>query len=184
MSQESVTFSRECNATAIPQGNRVTIPAGAQGVIIQALGDTFTVQVHTPSGLYRIDGGEADAIGKVPPVPTTGSPEPAESSEGTEGAVWAALKNVYDPEIPVNIVDLGLIYDLKVEAAPTGGSRVYIQMTLTAQGCGMGPAIAMDAKNRVEQLPGVSEADVQVVWDPPWTPRMISPEGRAKLGLD
>jgi metal-sulfur cluster biosynthetic enzyme len=98
--------------------------------------------------------------------------------------VWEVLKHVYDPEIPVNIVDLGLVYDLRIEPMSSGSSRVEVRMTLTAPGCGMGQTIAMDARQRIESLPGVAEADVQVVWDPPWNPHMISPEGRAKLGME
>jgi metal-sulfur cluster biosynthetic enzyme len=107
------------------------------------------------------------------------------TADGTvdEAAVWAQLRNVYDPEIPVNIVDLGLVYDLALTPLASGGSRVEVKMTLTAQGCGMGPSIAMDAQTRIETLAGVAEADVAVVWDPPWNPNMISPEGKAKLGM-
>jgi metal-sulfur cluster biosynthetic enzyme len=102
----------------------------------------------------------------------------------TEERVWEVLKDVYDPEIPVNIVDLGLVYDMRIDSLPGGSSRVEVKMTLTAPGCGMGHAISMDAKYRIESLPGVAEADVQVVWEPVWNPHMISPEGRAKLGME
>ena len=97
--------------------------------------------------------------------------------------MWDTLKGCYDPEIPVNIVDLGLVYDLRVAARPGGGSDVSVKMTLTAQGCGMGGTIAADAQQRIETLPGVEEARVEIVWDPPWSPQMISPEGREKLGI-
>ncbi len=104
--------------------------------------------------------------------------------EQVEKEVWELLKTCYDPEIPVNIVDLGLVYDLKISKLPTGSNRIEVKMTLTAPGCGMGTAIAHDARMRLLDLPGVDEADVEVVWDPPWSPQMISPEGRTLLGMD
>ena len=117
----------------------------------------------------------------------TGNAEGAEIVGATDidaNEVYAALRECYDPEIPVNIVDLGLVYDLRIDPQPDGRSRVEVKMTLTAPGCGMGQTIAMDAQQQIESLPGVGEADVQVVWDPPWNPHMISPEGRAKLGME
>jgi probable FeS assembly SUF system protein SufT len=177
MSYEQVEFRRECEVIQIPQGLAVTIPKGTVGVITQALGGTYTVQVPSFGGLFRVADRDADAIGREP---GSSGPPNATSDEGlSEDLVWDQLKQVYDPEIPVNVVDLGLIYDLRIE-----GQRVSVKMTLTAQGCGMGPSIAMDAKRRLESLPGVDEADVEVVWDPPWSPQMISAEGRAKLGME
>ena len=183
MSYEEIEFSRHCDAVQIPQGIKVTIPKGTPGVITQSLGDTYTLQLPTLGGLYRVSDTDADAIGKESKGP---APEvaPGASGQVTEDQVWTQLKNVYDPEIPVNIVDLGLVYDLAVNDRPEGGTNVDVKMTLTAQGCGMGPAIAMDAQTRIEGIPGVEDANVEVVWDPPWTPAMISPEGKEKLGLD
>lgn len=179
MSNEQVEFTRDCEAIQIPQGITVTIPKGTWALVTQALGDTYTLQVPSLAGLFRINDRDADAIGKQSKGPTAEPSAPAhEDGPVSEEMVWDQLRGVYDPEIPVNVVDLGLIYDMRVE-----GSRVLVQMTLTAQGCGMGPAIAMDAKRRIEALPGVEEADVQVVWDPPWSPHMISAEGKAKLGM-
>jgi probable FeS assembly SUF system protein SufT len=184
MSYEEVQVTRDCEATQIPQGTKITIPKGTPGVITQALGDTYTLQLPTIGGLFRIADRDADAIGKQPKSAVTQAA--AASADGTvsEEQVWEQLKTVYDPEIPVNIVDLGLVYDLRVESLPRGGSSVQVKMTLTAQGCGMGPTIAMDAQTRLEGIPGVGEADVQIVWDPPWGPQMISPEGKAKLGIE
>lgn len=182
MGHEPITVRRGVEAVEIPHGSRVTIPAGTEVWITQALGDSYTVQVPNLGGLYRVAGSDADALGHTAPAP--GRPVAAAAGPLTEDAIWAALREVYDPEIPVNVVDLGLIYDLRVEPAAGGQSRVAVKMTLTAQGCGMGPVLAMDAQQRIAALPGVAEADVQVVWDPPWTPHMISPEGRAKLGMD
>ncbi len=176
-SYEETEFKRDCQAVRIPHGDTVLVPAGTGAVITQSLGDTYTLQIPTMGGLYRIADIDADAIGKESRRTVT---EP--TGELSEQMVWDELKNVYDPEIPVNIVDLGLVYDMRIEPVDTG-KRVFVAMTLTAQGCGMGPSIAMDARRRIESLPGVEEADVQVVWDPPWNPQMISPEGREKLGM-
>ncbi len=161
----------------------MTIPTGTMAIITQALGDTYTLQVPEMGGLFRIADKDADAIGKTPRTSAAASAAVDAGGGLAEESVWEQLRNVYDPEIPVNIVDLGLVYDLQISALPTGGSNVEVKMTLTAQGCGMGPSIAMDAQRRIENLPGVEEAHVQVVWDPPWNPNMISPEGRAKLGM-
>ena len=182
MSYENIAVSRDCEAVQIPQGNTVTIPEGTLAIITQSLGGTYTVQIPSMGGLFRVSDKDADAIGKQP----SAAAEPsggASAGELSEEAVWGELRNVYDPEIPVNIVDLGLVYDLKIEPLASGERNVQVAMTLTAQGCGMGPSIAMDAQRRIEALPGVGEAHVRVVWDPPWNPNMISPEGRAKLGM-
>jgi probable FeS assembly SUF system protein SufT len=181
MTYENVTVSRDCEGIQIPHGNTVTIPEGTLAIITQSLGGTYTLQIPSMGGLFRVADRDADAIGKEP-----ASAEPAAgaaSEQLSEESVWNELRNVYDPEIPVNIVDLGLVYDLKIEPLAEGGSNVQVAMTLTAQGCGMGPSIAMDAQRRIESLSGVGEAHVRVVWDPPWNPNMISPEGRAKLGM-
>jgi probable FeS assembly SUF system protein SufT len=184
MPYEEVELSRDCEAEQIPAGTKVTIPEGTLAVITQALGDTYTVQFPTMGGLYRIVDKDADALGKK----SKGLPSFAGAQGGdetvNEAMVWEQLKEVYDPEIPINVVDLGLIYDLRVNPLPTGESKICVQMTLTAPGCGMGPSIARDAQQRIEALPGVAEAEVRVVWDPPWTPNMISPEGRKKMGIE
>jgi probable FeS assembly SUF system protein SufT len=177
MSHEEVEFSRDCDAIQIPQGITVTVPKGTQGIITQSLGGTYTVQVPSFGGLFRVADRDADAIGKE----STGVAASVASEDATvtEEQVWEELRQVYDPEIPVNVVDLGLIYDMQIS-----GHRVEVKMTLTAQGCGMGPSIAMDARRRIEAIPGVQEADVAIVWDPPWTPHMITPEGKARLGME
>lgn len=183
MSYEQITIRRPCAAIQIPHGNTVTIEEGTLAIITQALGDTYTLQVPAMGGLFRVHDRDADALGKEPRRVEGAAAAAGEDGRVSEAAVWEALKNVYDPEIPVNIVDLGLVYDLTVGDAPGGGSNVQVQMTLTAQGCGMGPSIAMDAQTRIEALPGVAEAHVRVVWDPPWNPNMISAEGKARLGM-
>jgi metal-sulfur cluster biosynthetic enzyme len=139
------------------------------------------VTVRTDRGLFRIAGEHADAIEGFEAAPAEVS---AKDGVFGEPAVWDALRTCFDPEIPVNIVDLGLVYDLAIEPAPAGGNIVDVKMTLTAQGCGMGPAIAEDARRKIAALPTVEAARVHIVWDPVWTPHMISPAGRKALGLE
>ena len=177
---ERIEISRDCDAIEIPAGRTVQLKQGTTAFITQALGGAYTVQVPAYGGLFRISGADADAIGKeVREAPAAPSDEPA----GLEAQVWEQLKSCYDPEIPVNIVDLGLVYDTRIARLEDGTSRVEIKMTLTAPGCGMGTAIAADAEDKLRGVPGVSEARVDIVWDPPWNPRMISDEGRRKLGI-
>ncbi|GAB4243195.1 MAG: putative Fe-S cluster assembly protein SufT [Candidatus Methylacidiphilales bacterium] len=164
----------------IPQGTAVTLAADTPVVITQSLGGSFTVALSDRGGLFRIAGSDADALGLTLPAETRGTDAAAFSEE----AVWAALKTCFDPEIPVNIVDLGLIYSMDPQQKPDGSWRVDIKMTLTAPGCGMGPAIAADAQQKILAIPGVSEAKVEIVWEPPWAPSMISPEGKMKLGIE
>jgi probable FeS assembly SUF system protein SufT len=173
-----IALKRDVSAIQIPAGVSVTLSAGGQVQITQSLGGTFTVAMVGQTGLYRIQGKDADALGLE---------KPAESSDGTAGEVseeqiWEKLKTCYDPEIPVNIVDLGLVYSLEILPAAQG-KRVEVKMTLTAQGCGMGPSIAADAREKILTLSAVSEADVQVVWQPPWNPSMISADGKKRLGM-
>lgn len=173
-------LSRDIPATVIPAGDTVTLPAGTTAYVMQTLGGTITVR--TGKGLFRIQREHADALAGFD-VSTLVSAMPADG-KFSEQAVWAALKTCFDPEIPVNIVDLGLVYDLSVEKTPTGGHALEVKMTLTAQGCGMGPTIAEDARQKIAALPTVESAKVHIVWDPIWTPQMISPEGRQTLGLE
>jgi probable FeS assembly SUF system protein SufT len=180
MSESSVVLSREVTATRIPQGEALTLPKGTPVLITQALGGSFTIVVPTEAGLYRIAAEFADALGRE--VAANGASQPAQSGPVRDEQVWDVLKTCYDPEIPVNIVDLGLIYSLKIEPAEQG-AKVAVQMTLTAPGCGMGPVIAREAQQKISQLAGVADADVQVVWDPPWSADKISPEGKKKLGM-
>src|SRR5512135_1722004 len=180
---EEVDFVRNCDVVQVPQGIHVIVEAGTPAVITQALGESYTIEIPTLGGLYRVAGNDADAIGKDPPL---GEAEAAAERDAPvdEARVLRALKDVYDPEIPVNVVDLGLIYDLQIGRHGGGGSTVAVRLTLTAPGCGMGQIIAADVKRRLEALPGVVEANVEVVWEPPWTAQRISSAGRAKLGLD
>lgn len=173
------TLSREVGATQIPSGERLTLAAGTRILLHQTLGGSYTVQ--SDYGLFRIDGKDGDALGEAAIDPTVKAATLEDGAPDPE-AIWAQLRTVFDPEIPVNIVDLGLVYSMDVEKAGAG-HRVNIAMTLTAPGCGMGPAIAEDAKTKVLLVPGVNEADVRITWDPPWNQSMISEEGKMKLGL-
>jgi probable FeS assembly SUF system protein SufT len=174
------TLSRDIPATQIPSGDRLTLVAGTLIQIHQNLGGSYTVQ--TDHGLFRIDGKDGDAFGEQA---TDHSVDAETLADGAPdpGAVWDQLRKVYDPEIPVNIVDLGLVYSMDVEKTPENAFRVSVAMTLTAPGCGMGPAIAEDAKGKILLVPGVGDADVRITWDPPWNQSMISEEGKMKLGL-
>ena len=179
---EPVLLKRDVQVIAVPAGNAVALPEGTEVVITQALGGAYTLLVPTYGGLFRLASRDADAIGKES-RPEDANARRSLSGEELEKEVWQALKTCYDPEIPVNIVDLGLIYDMQILPLAEGANRVQVKMTLTAQGCGMGASIAGDAQNKLLDIAGVQEADVQVVWDPPWTPEKISPEGRTLLGI-
>ena len=172
-------LSLPCPATAIPSGQAVDLPPGTEVVVTQTLGGSVTVR--TDHGLFRI---EQANVGLIDGYVAQAAVAPHSPSEFSEDAVWGALKTCFDPEIPVNIVDLGLVYDLAIEALPSGGRSVDVKMTLTAPGCGMGPTIAEDARRKIATLPSVETAKVHIVWDPIWTPQMISGEGRKILGLD
>lgn len=172
-------LSRDTPAALIPFGEAATLPAGSRVVVTQTLGGNVTVRAE--AGLYRIAREHVGHLeGYVPPDPAA----PAAAGAFSEKAVWEALKTCYDPEIPVNIVDLGLVYDVATADTPSGGHAVEVKMTLTAPGCGMGPMIAEDARSKIAGLIGVEEARVHLVWDPPWTPQMITEEGRQILGLE
>lgn len=174
-----ITLTRDITAIKIPEGSERALPAGTTVAITQELGGTFTVMAPDFGGLFRIQNRDADALGReaIEHVAADGVFEIER--------VWEQLRQVYDPEIPVNIVDLGLIYDVDVADDESGkGKRVAVKMTLTAPGCGMGPTIAADAQQRILTLPGVADANVMVVWDPPWAPTMISAAGKEKLGME
>jgi len=173
-------LSRAVPATAIPAGDSAILPAAANVYVMQTLGGNVTVR--TDEGLFRIASEHADAIIGYSATTTGNATDVA--SEFSEQAVWAALKTCFDPEIPVNIVDLGLVYDLNVEKTADGGHDIEVKMTLTAPGCGMGPVIAEDARQKIAAMPSVRSAKVHIVWEPIWTPQMISAEGRQKLGLE
>ena len=179
---EPIKLTRDCQVVAVPAGHTLMLPQGTEVMITQSLGGSYTLLVPSYGGLFRLSNRDADAIGKQTRPGGATAQGQALTGEALEKEVWQTLKTCFDPEIPVNIVDLGLIYDLQVSQL-SDGSRIDVKMTLTAQGCGMGGSIAADARNKLLDLPGVVEADVQVVWEPAWTPEKISPEGRALLGI-
>ena len=177
---DEIQLKREVEATAIPAGTKKRLSQGTAVVVTQDLGGTFTIHATAEGGLFRIEGKDADALGRK--VSETGVID--SNKEAGEEDVWGVLKTCYDPEIPVNIVDLGLIYSMELKKTEGGGRRAEVKMTLTAQGCGMGPSIAADARQKILSLSGIEEAQVDVVWEPPWGPQMITPDGRKKLGMD
>lgn len=185
MSSERIELTRDCEVIEIPGGRTVPLTRGTPVSITQALGGSYTLLVHTMGGLFRLADRDADAIGRTPAPEEASSAAEASPKSAAElrDEVWAQLKTCFDPEIPVNIVDLGLIYELDVAPHNEGGNTIDIKMTLTAQGCGMGDSIASDARHKIERLSGVKSASVEVVWDPPWTPERISPEGKEMLGI-
>ena len=176
---EPVRLERDCAAVLVPQGDEVTLPAGSVGYITQALGGSFTVCVE--GNLFRIAGRDADAIGKEPP-------EPLELAEGADDAaverlVWSQMRTCFDPEIPINIVDLGLVYEAAVRPREDRQRLVEVRMTLTAPGCGMGEILVDDVRTKLEMIPTVAEADVELVFDPPWTRNMMSEAARLVTGM-
>lgn len=179
--REEVVVSRNVEAIMIPSGERVVVPQGARATITQSLGGTYTL--ITDRGLMvRVSGKDVEAIGKTADdsaQTTTAVLTP----EDLEQMVWEQLKTCYDPEIPVNIVDLGLVYLCELNAAENGKNDVKIKMTLTAPGCGMGPVLAGDVKSKVESLPGINKAEVEVVFDPVWDRSMMSDAAKLQLGM-
>ncbi|HYE30466.1 MAG TPA: putative Fe-S cluster assembly protein SufT [Methylomirabilota bacterium] len=177
---DPVKLTRDVQAIAIPAGTPIFLPAGTDVYITQSLGGSHTVVA--PGVMARINAKDADALGlDVPESARDQRAVPA--GPVSEDALWDALKNCYDPEIPVNIVDLGLVYDCKVTPTDDGGNKVDVKMTLTAPGCGMGGVIASDAEQRIREVPGVTDVHVEVVWDPIWNQSMMSDAARLQLGL-
>lgn len=176
---EPVKFERDCPAVLVPQGEQVTLPAGSVGYITQALGGSFTVFVE--GNLFRIAGENADVIGKSVPEPLRLDEDAGD--DAVEKLVWEQLRTCFDPEIPINVVELGLVYQCDVEPLGDGTRRVNIKMTLTAPGCGMGDILVEDVRSKVERVPTVVDADVELVFDPPWNQSMMSEAARLETGM-
>jgi probable FeS assembly SUF system protein SufT len=177
-----IELSREILATTIPYGQKMPLPKGSRVEITQELGGSYTLL--TDFGLMRVEGKDADALGRdrppgTPEVPADSPQDPKEMAR----LVWDQLKTCYDPEIPVNIVELGLVYECKVEPRPEGGWKVGVKFTLTAPGCGMGGILQAEAREKILSLPGVREAAVEVVFDPPWSSSMMSDAAKLQLGM-
>ena len=179
-SDEPVTLARDVEASIIPVGERVTLQKGEQAYITQSLGGSYTVIVN--GNMFRIEGKDADVLGieQVAKPASTGAPVPQEQ---LEKEIWNQLRSCYDPEIPVNIVDLGLVYDCHITPLNGSGHRVDVKMTLTAPGCGMGPMLAQDVQNKLLSMEGVDDVAVELVWDPPWNQGMMTEAAKLQLGL-
>lgn len=176
---EPVTLERDVKATVIPAGDELLLRQGTSGFITQALGGSFTVYVE--GNLFRIAGADADALGKEPTSPPAVPDDPTDAD--IETVIWDQLRTCYDPEIPVNIVDLGLIYRCQVTSLGNGERSVDVDMTLTAPGCGMGEILVQDAQEKIAVIPTVADVRVQLVFDPPWNQSMMSDEARLQTGL-
>ena len=176
---DPIRFERDCSAVMVPQGDVVTLPAGQVGYITQALGGSFTVYVD--GSLFRISGADADALGRDPP-PALELPEGAKD-EDVEKLVWQQLRTCFDPEIPVNIVDLGLVYECTIGKTDDGARKVEVKMTLTAPGCGMGDILVDDVRSKIEAIPTIAEADVELTFDPPWNHAMMSDVAKLETGM-
>ena len=176
--RKEATVTRDVPAREIPSGTPITLKAGDPVIITQSLGGSFTVM--TPVGfLARVDGKDADAIGEQPVVVD----EAAQAGKTTEELAWDQLRTCFDPEIPVNIVDLGLVYSCNLSPLPEGGNRIDVKFTLTAPGCGMGDVLREDIKGKLLSVPEIKDADVQVVFDPPWSLQMMSDAAKLQLGM-
>jgi probable FeS assembly SUF system protein SufT len=176
---QTVALARDVIGILIPAGTRVELPAGAEASITQALGGSFTIMVE--GHLFRIEGKDADALGLTA---VTGPAVAADASDAElEKAVWDQMRTCYDPEIPIDIVELGLVYECKLEPLADANRKAVIRMTLTAPGCGMGDILVGDVKSKVLQVPKVTEADVQLVFDPPWTREMMSEAAQLQVGM-
>jgi len=178
-SHEPVTLERDVNAIVIPIGESVTLREGTTGFITQSLGGSFTVFVE--GNLFRVAGSDADALGMEPVAPPS-IPENA-TDKDIEEVIWNQLRTCYDPEIPVNVVDLGLIYRCEVKACADGRRSVNVDMTLTAPGCGMGEILVEDAREKIAVIPTVVDVCVELVFDPPWNQGMMTEEARLQTGL-
>src|SRR5262245_49648917 len=178
---DSITLSRDVEAAIIPVGTKVTLQKGEQATITQSLGGSYTVVVN--GNMFRIEGKDSDALGIAPAARPVSSGAPV-TQESLEKEIWNQLRSCYDPEIPVNIVDLGLVYDCHLSPlSSTGSYKADVKMTLTAPGCGMGPMLAQDVQNKLLGLEGVDDVSVELVWDPPWNQAMMAEAAKLQLGL-
>ena len=181
MSSESVILTRDVEASVVPVGNKVTLMKGEQANITQSLGGSYTVIVN--GNMFRVEGKDADALGMEVTQKKSGDATGPITQEQVEKEIWNQLRTCYDPEIPVNVVDLGLIYDCHIEPIADNSFRVGVKMTLTAPGCGMGPVLQQDVQNKLLSLEAVDDVSVELVWDPPWNQSMLSEAAKLQLGL-
>lgn len=181
MSNDPVTLTRDVDAAVVPVGTKVTLMKGEQAYITQSLGGSYTVVVN--GNMFRIADKDADALGMEVTKPVTTTLSGPVTQEVLEKQVWESLKTCYDPEIPVNVVDLGLIYDCHLTPIGNNSFKADVKMTLTAPGCGMGPVLAQDVQNKLISLEPIDEANVELVWDPPWNQGMMTEAAKLQLGL-
>ena len=179
---EEIIFTRDCTGIVVPDGNETFVPTGTVAHIMQTLGGNYTLQMGN-GYLIRLSGRDADAIGKEIEAPPEAQKDTSGNVVVEEAMLWEQLSLVYDPEIPVNIVELGLIYDLKLEQLGESEYKVKVVMTLTAPGCGMGQVLRDDVEQRVAYTPGVKETEVDLVFDPPWSPELMSEAAKLELGF-
>jgi probable FeS assembly SUF system protein SufT len=177
---EPISLSRNTSVIGIPTGTPGMVPAGTSVRIMQHLGTGYTVMTEYGQ-MFRIDGKDADALGQ-PVIDTLELP--SEPIPFSEALVWDQLKTVFDPEIPVNIVDLGLIYSCQISPLDEGGRKIDVKMSMTAPGCGMGDVLKRDVETKVARVPEVKEVNVEVVFDPPWSPSRMSEAAKLQLGFD
>lgn len=177
--EKPITLTRSCKAVMIPSGEEISLAAGSTVWLTQAAGSGYTVMTDRGHNV-RIDGRDGDVLG----LAKIEDAEPMEFGGSVDEHVWRQLRMCFDPEIPVNIVELGLVYDCSVDALPSGGYKVVVRFTLTAQGCGMGQFIKEDIRKKLLALPQIREADVELVWDPPWNQSMISARAKQQLGIE
>jgi probable FeS assembly SUF system protein SufT len=176
----AIKLSRDCEVIEIPSGTRSILPAGSVVSIMQTLGGSYSVSGGQYGSMYRIDAQDADALG----LPLPEALPSSEQRPFSEQLVWDELKTVFDPEIPVNIVDLGLVYGCSIAPAEQGGNKLDIKMSMTAPGCGMGNVLKSDVENKLARLPDVKEVNVEIVFDPPWSPARMSEAAKLQLGFD
>ena len=180
---EPITLSRDCEAIVIPDGYQVKLPKGSPVTILQALGGDYTVTT-TQGYMVRISGKDADALGKeIAPALQAGGSAAAEGPVDVEKLVWDQLKTCFDPEIPVNVVDLGLVYVCRITPLPEGGNKAEVKFTLTAPGCGMGDVLKADIQSKILSVPGIKDVDVAVVVEPPWDSSKMSEAAKLQLGM-
>jgi probable FeS assembly SUF system protein SufT len=178
---DPVTLGRDVEASVIPVGTRITLQKGEQAYVTQSLGGSYTVVVN--GNMFRIEGKDADALGLQAVERNTGAATGPVTLEQVEKEIWDQLRTCYDPEIPVNIVDLGLVYDCHIVPLGQNSYKVEVKMTLTAPGCGMGPVLQQDVQNKLLGLEVVDDVSVELVWDPPWNQSMLSEPAKLQLGL-
>ena len=175
-----IKLNRDCDVIEIPSGTQSSLPAGTMVRIMQSMGGSYTVTGGQYGAMYRVDARDADALG----LPIPQAAQQSEQRPFSEQLVWDELKTVFDPEIPVNVVDLGLIYECKISDAEAGGHKLDVKMSMTAPGCGMGNVLKADVESKLSRVADVKAVNVEIVFDPPWSPALMSEAAKLQLGFD